>query len=176
MPALIIVNEFSHMGGLEFIQKKYPKLEEEIKNIVLTAPIGHKSKKSDEKTKIGEIVWSGKDFNKPLKDNFKKFGWSKKRLKLEHGNVEVDFFKERIAIEVQFGKYSFVDTDFMKFEIFHYNDLIDAAVEILLSHRLMKGMYSGPADFDQVVARIKGRGKNNPTIPLWIIGVECKEQ
>lgn len=30
MPALIIINEFSHMGGQEFIQQRFPKLAKEI--------------------------------------------------------------------------------------------------------------------------------------------------
>jgi len=174
MPNLIIANEYSHMGGKEYILQKYRKISKEVKYIICNTPIGKKSKKSEEKNKAGKLVWSGKDFNEPLRDAFKKYGWSKKKIKLEHGNVEVDFYKDRIAIEVQFGKYAFVDTDFMKFEIFHYNDLIDAAIEILPSSNLKKEMYTGPADFEQVVARIKGRGRNNPAVPLWIIGVDCK--
>lgn len=173
MSKLIISDEFSHMGGKEFIFQKYPQLAEEIKEIITTTVILPKSKVSEEEARKGRLVWSGDNFNEPLKTAFKGAGWQEKKIDLEHGSVEVDFYKDKIAVEVQFGKYFAVDTDFMRFEIFHYQGLIDAAIEILPSRSLKLGMYTGPPDFDQVVARIKARGRNTPAVPLWVIGVDC---
>jgi hypothetical protein len=173
MSKLVISDEFSHMGGKEFIFQRYPQLANEIKEVITTTVILSKSKVSREKTRKGRLVWSGKDFNTPLKKAFKDAGWQKEKIDLEHGSVEVDFYKEKVAVEVQFGKYSFVDTDFMKFEIFHYQGKIEAAVEILPSRNLRSDMYTGPPDFDQVIARIKARGRNTPAVPLWVIAVDC---
>ena len=157
------------------ISQRYPQLINEIKRIITTTEIPPKSKVSRERLRVGQLVWSGKDFNKPLGKAFKNAGWDKEKVELRHGSVEVDYFKERIALEVQFGKYAFVDTDFMKFEIFHYQGKIDAAVEIVPALALRPQMYTGPADFEQVVARIDARGRHTPAVPLWIIGVDVRE-
>ena len=36
-------------------------------------------------------------------------------------------------------------------------------------------MYSGVPDLEQVVTRIKAKGRNNPAVPIWIIGIDVKE-
>jgi hypothetical protein len=174
MPSLIISNEFSHMGGREFLFQKYPKLSEEIKHIITTVKIPPQFVISDESTRKGKKQWSGKNFNPPLEKSFNDHEWYKIRLKLEYGYVETDFYKERVAIEIQFGKYFSVDTDFSKFEIFHHMGKLDVGVEILPSLELQKDMCTGPPSYDQVIARIKAKGRNNPAVPLWVIGVDCR--
>lgn len=171
MPHLVISEEYSHIGGKEILASRYPALRNEIIHILTTTKIPPASKKSKEKTRAGQTVWSGHDFNKPLRTAFKSNGWKKRKLQLKHGYVECDFHKERIGLEVQFGKYAFVDTDFSKFEIFHFNNIIDLCVEVIPSSELKKAMYTGPADFNQVIARIQAKGRNNPAVPIWIIGV-----
>lgn len=163
------------MGGKEILSVKYPTLMQEIIDILIKTPIPPASKKSKEKTMPGKIVWSGNDFNIPLKRAFQSAGWKKIRLKLEYekfkGFIEGDFHKERVGLEVQFGKYFAVDTDFMKFEIFHNKGMIDLCVEIVPSSELHKNMYTGPPHFGQVISRIQAKGRNNPAVPIWIIGV-----
>src|ERR1700735_3498510 len=45
---------------------------------------------------------------------------------------QTDFVKDRIAVEVQFGKYSFVAYDlFVKHLAFYIGDQIDVGIEIL---------------------------------------------
>ena len=175
MPHLVIVQEYSHMGGKEILSVKYPDLMKEIVDVLTNTLIPPASKVSKEKTKPGKVVWSGNDFNIPLRKAFQSAGWEKRRLDLEYGEfkgfIEGDFHKERVGLEVQFGKYFAVDTDFMKFEIFHNKGLIDLCVEIVPSSELHKSMYTGPPHFDQVISRIQAKGRNNPAVPIWIIGV-----
>ncbi len=62
---------------------------------------------------------------------------------------QTDFVKERIAIEVQFGKYSFVAYDlFVKHLAFYVKDQIDVGIEILPMKSLQKGMSSGVAYYE----------------------------
>jgi hypothetical protein len=175
MPHLVIVQEYSHMGGKEILSVKYPDLMQKIIDILTTTQIPEASKISEEKTKPGEIVWSGNDFNKLLKKAFGSANWKKLRLNLEYGDfkgfIEGDFHKKRVGLEVQFGKYFAVDTDFMKFEIFHNKGMIDLCVEIVPSSELHKKMCTGPPHFNQVISRIQAKGRNNPAVPIWIIGV-----
>lgn len=59
---------------------------------------------------------------------------------------QTDFVKERVAVEVQFGKYAFVAHDlFVKHMAFYVGDLIDVGVEILPMKCLQAQMSSGPA-------------------------------
>jgi hypothetical protein len=163
------------MGGQELLKVRKPTLCDEIIQIITTTKIPAQSMVSKEIGKKGARVWSGKDINPHLEASFKALGWVKQSLGLGKGRkIECDFFKDRIGLEVQFGKYSFVDTDFSKFEIFYYKDIIDLCVEILPSVQLLRSMYSGPADIDQVVTRIKAKGRNNPAVPIWIIGLDIR--
>lgn len=53
---------------------------------------------------------------------------------------QTDFVKDRIAVEVQFGKYSFMAFDlFVKHMAFYIGEVIDVDVEILAMKSLQKG-------------------------------------
>ncbi len=57
---------------------------------------------------------------------------------------QTDFVKDRAAIEVQFGKYSFVAYDlFVKHLAFYIGDQIDVGIEILPTKALQVEMSSG---------------------------------
>ncbi len=52
---------------------------------------------------------------------------------------QTDFVKERAAIEIQFGKYSFIAYDlFVKHLAFFVGDLIDVGIEILPMKEMQK--------------------------------------
>jgi hypothetical protein len=59
---------------------------------------------------------------------------------------QTDFVKNRVAIEVQFGKYAFVAYDlFVKHLAFYIGDHIDVGIEILPMKTLQSQMSSGPS-------------------------------
>jgi hypothetical protein len=59
---------------------------------------------------------------------------------------QTDFVKDRVAVEVQFGKYSSVAYDlFVKHLAFYVRDEIDVGIEILAMKSMQKYMSSGPA-------------------------------
>lgn len=59
---------------------------------------------------------------------------------------QTDFVKDRVAIEVQFGKYAFVAYDlFVKHLAFYVGDHIDVGIEILPMKSMQKEMSSGPS-------------------------------
>ena len=54
---------------------------------------------------------------------------------------QTDFVKDRIAVEIQFGKYAFVVYDlFVKHMAFFVGDVIDVGVEILPMKELQQHM------------------------------------
>ena len=86
---------------------------------------------------------------------------------------QTDFVKDRVAIEVQFGKYSFVAYDlFVKHLAFYVRDQIDVGIEILAMKSLQSKMSSGPGYYEGELYNIIRNGRGVPAVPLVIIGVE----
>src|SRR5574341_797479 len=57
---------------------------------------------------------------------------------------QTDFVKKRVAVEVQFGKYSFIAYDlFVKHLAFYVGDKIDVVIELLAMKSLQSEMSSG---------------------------------
>lgn len=85
---------------------------------------------------------------------------------------QTDFVKERIAVEVQFGKYAFVAYDlFVKHMAFYIGNQIDLGIEILPMKSLTNEMSSGVAYYEGEVYNVIRQGRNTPAVPLVIIGI-----
>ena len=85
---------------------------------------------------------------------------------------QTDFVKERVAIEVQFGKYSFVAYDlFVKHLAFYIGDQIDVGIEILPMKSLQSQMSSGVAYYEGELYNVIRQGRGVPAVPLVIIGI-----
>lgn len=86
---------------------------------------------------------------------------------------QVDFVKDRVAIEVQFGKYFSVQYDLhVKHTFFYGRGDIDVGVEIIPMHSLMSRMSSGVAWYENELTNIVREGRSNPSVPIILIGVE----
>ncbi|MFH0813834.1 MAG: BglII/BstYI family type II restriction endonuclease [Pseudomonadota bacterium] len=86
---------------------------------------------------------------------------------------QTDFVKERVAIEVQFGKYFFVAYDlFVKHLAFFVGDHIDVGVEILPMKSLQSQMSSGVAYYEGEIYNVVRQGRGVPAVPLVILGIE----
>ncbi len=85
---------------------------------------------------------------------------------------QTDFEKERVSVEVQFGKYSFVAFDlFVKHMAFFVGDIIDVGVEILPSKELQTHMSSGPSYYERELYNLIREGRGVPAVPLVLVGV-----
>jgi hypothetical protein len=86
---------------------------------------------------------------------------------------QTDFVKERVAIEVQFGKYSFVAYDlFVKHLAFYVGDQIDVGIEILPMKSMQREMSSGISYYEGELYNVVRQGRGIPAVPLVIFGVE----
>jgi hypothetical protein len=86
---------------------------------------------------------------------------------------QTDFVKDRVAIEVQFGKYAFVAYDlFVKHLAFYIGDRIDVGIEILPMKTLQSQMSSGVAYFEGEFYNVVRQGRGVPAVPLVLIGIE----
>jgi hypothetical protein len=86
---------------------------------------------------------------------------------------QTDFIKDRVAIEVQFGKYAFVAYDlFVKHLAFYVGDRIDVGIEILPMKSLQAQMSSGVPYYEGEIYNVVRQGRGVPAVPLVIVGIE----
>jgi hypothetical protein len=85
---------------------------------------------------------------------------------------QTDFVKNRVAVEVQFGKYAFVAHDlFVKHLSFYVSDIIDVGIEILPMKELERNMSSGVPYYERDLLNILRQGRGVPAVPLVLIGL-----
>jgi hypothetical protein len=173
VPHLKIVQSYSHLFGEEIVRQRFPDVAADVDGLQgLHIPPPTPSK---EKTKLGKLVYRGENFNPPIAAYLAERGWKKYPLPFRG---EVDFKKDRVALEAQFGKYSFVAYDINKFQdLFALGNQggIDVGIEIIPANTLSRKMYTGVANFESEVASIKSRGRSQPPMPIWIIGVDVED-
>jgi hypothetical protein len=86
---------------------------------------------------------------------------------------QTDFVKDRVALEIQFGKYAFVAYDlFVKHLAFYVGNHIDLGIEILPMKTLQSQMSSGISYFEGELYNVVRQGRGVPAVPLVIIGIE----
>lgn len=76
---------------------------------------------------------------------------------------QTDFVKDRVAVEVQFGKYSFVAYDlFVKHMAFYIGDIIDVGVEIMPMKAMQAIMSSGIPYYECELYNLIREGRGVP--------------
>lgn len=58
-----VVYEYSHLGGSEILQVRYPECERDIYEVIASVS-AQRSKVSEEKTKRGRLLYSPRDMNR----------------------------------------------------------------------------------------------------------------
>lgn len=187
-----IVGEYSFNGGKEVVSKKYPKLLTEIHNVIESVNAHNlKTKESLETTMLGKMLFAPKELNKLFKSLFLAKGWNPVREKCEYPTQyyvkdyqpkplrkgafrEMDFVKEKLGVEVQFGKYSFMVYNVAaKMTIFKNLGHIDTGIEIVPVKALADELSSGVSYFEQFVWDLEQRGTANIDIPVLVIGIDA---
>jgi hypothetical protein len=106
-------------------------------------------------------------------DEQKQYLISKGIKELISSYKQTDFVKDQIAVEVQFGKYAFVAFDlFVKHLLFYSGGVINLGIEVLPTKKMQSQMSSGVAYFEGEVYNVLRHGRNNPSVPLLILGIE----
>ena len=185
---------FSFNKGKEAIEREYPELLTEIKETVASINADeHKNKESKEVTMEGKMLYSPVSMNKDFKDKFINKGWTPTKINCKYSEEyyvngykpnkgmigkpwrEMDFVKEKVGIEVQFGKYAFMVYNVCaKMTIFHKLGYIDIGVEMVPIHELQKQMSTGVSYFEQFVWDLEQRGVSDIDIPVLILGINIE--
>jgi len=86
---------------------------------------------------------------------------------------QIDFVKEKVLVEVQFGKYAFMFYDMAKFQYFFNESKADVGVEIVPCHTLQKSMSSGVSYGEQLVYDIERLKRHFPAVPVKVILIDA---
>lgn len=125
----------------------------------------------NEKGREGNITVSPASLNVAYKKIFNSRGYSSFR---PYSFCEIDFYKDRVGVEVQFGKYNYVVYDiFSKFRPCYRDNIIDFGIEIVPSKSLQKNMACGVASFESEVARLE---KCDVDFPMVVLGLNMNSE
>lgn len=179
-----IIYEYSHLGGSEILQVRYPEINAEIYEVIKEAS-APRTKVSKELGMEGKLLYSPTEINKSFKEAFESSGYVELRDYFDIGICkvgdgpesvrsfkQVDFHKENVLVEVQFGKYAFMFYDMAKFQYFYNENKADVGVEIVPCHYMKKKMSSGVSYGEQLINDIERLKRHFPAVPIKLILVD----
>ena len=188
-----IVAEFKFNNGKDVIEQNFINEFNEIKRAIsnINAEL-YKTKKSKEKTMPGKMLYSPRKLNNAFKNQLKPLGWKNHKeycnykeygtyfdgyVSSDYGKTkpfrDMDFVKNKLGIEVQFGKYSFMVYNVCaKMTIFRKLNVIDAGIEIVPVKNLANQMSTGVSYFEQFAWDLSKRGVSEIDTPVLILGID----
>lgn len=90
-----------------------------------------------------------------------------------HSFLKTDYFKDKIALECKLRNYPHIAHDlFVKYVLFYTCGMANLGIEILPTKKMQTQMSSGIAYFEGEVYKVMRQGRNNPAVPLLILGIE----
>jgi hypothetical protein len=178
-----IVYEYSHLGGSEILQVRYPEINQQINEVIENIRDLKKLKRSKEKTMRGVLLYAPVDLNARFDSAFHRLGFKEIRdtytVKLPNYAKEIpgafkqiDFVKDRVLVEVQFGKYAFMFYDMAKFQYFFNENKADVGVEIVPCHAMHQQMSTGVSYGEQLVYDIERLKRHFPAVPVRIMLID----
>ena len=171
-----IAAAYSFNRGREKITRRFPDLMVEVNQAIKEVDASkHKTKKSIEKTMPGRMLYSPRSLNLAFKAFLKHLEWKAIRVPCDYPTTyyvegynrvplrkgafrEMDFVKNKLGVEVQFGKYAFMALQVLaKMTIFHKLGHIDCGIEIVPVKAFADEMSSGVSYFEQFVWDLEHR-------------------
>lgn len=184
-----IAGMYSFNRGKEVITDQYAHELSEVEQIIAAVDSTRcRTKISREKTMPGKVLYSPDALNESFRREFEARGWQKHKIPCEYptdyylpGYVfpppkgafrAMDFVKNRVGVEVQFGKYAFMVYNVCaKMTIFHKMGVIDVGIEIVPLKRFADEMSTGVSYFEQFVWDLEHRGVADIDIPVLVLGI-----
>ncbi|XWN35608.1 MAG: BglII/BstYI family type II restriction endonuclease [Roseivirga sp.] len=178
-----IVYEYSHLGGKQILQIDHAPIYQEIHQVIGSITQIEKTKLSQEKAKSGQMLYSPRELNQAFTQAFNAKGYQELKDRydirlpqyektIKGSYKQIDFVKDQVLIEVQFGKYAFMFYDMAKFQYFFNENKANVGVEILPCHTLQQQMSSGVAYGEQLVHDIERLKRHFPAVPVYIVLID----
>ncbi|MDD5176629.1 MAG: BglII/BstYI family type II restriction endonuclease [Sterolibacterium sp.] len=196
-----ISDVYSHFNGLEYLQVRRPELWKEVESIISKVVIEHCSdihgtgarRETEKMPRMGGLEirqqfcslliaqrWARLPARLRKQETFRTTRKCKRPRLADPVTcdddildaIQTDFVKDRVAIEVQFGKYAFVAYDlFVKHLAFYVRDQIDVGIEILPMKSLQSEMSSGPGYYEGELYNVIRNRRGVPAVPLVMVGI-----
>lgn len=189
-----IAGVYSFNDGKKQVAENYANLLVEVNDVIKTVDASkHKTKESTEQTMMGRMLFSPRSINDAFKTAFAERGWSPVRVPCTYPTThyledykirsknrgafrEMDFVKEKLGIEVQFGKYAFMVYNVCaKMTIFHNLGHINHGIEIVPVKAFADEMSTGVSYFEQFIWDLESRGVSNIDIPVMVLGIDADD-
>jgi hypothetical protein len=191
-----IIGIYSFKNGREIIENKFGHELGEIKETITAVDdLFCKTRNSQIQGAPERAFYKSGSFNQAFKREFKLRKWQTHKVMMNYSSEfyvsdymkpdtaretyrKIDFLKNRVGVEVQFGKYpsSIVCNTCAKMTIFHNHGLIDVGVEIVPIKELANEMSTGVSYFEQFVWDLENRGVADIDIPVLILGVTVQHE
>ena len=184
-----IVETHSHFNGFEHLLVHKPQLWQEIKDVIQEAGENTSwTTVSKERSADGLSQYNPVEMNKEFKRLLEEKKWTESWIAMSSDEQkeeieqagskpissysQTDFVKDRVAIEAQFGKYSFGAYDlFVKHLAFYMGDKIDVGIAILPMKQLQNQISSGASYYEGELYNVIRQGRGVPAVPLVIVGI-----
>lgn len=190
---MIVAARYSFNGGQEAVAAKYPHLLAEIEAAIASVDAEqHRTKQSKEKTMLGQMLYSPVSLNAAIKKHLSAQDWVNRRVECVYsseyytgdyknkvtenvGFRDMDFVKEKLGVEIQFGKYSFMVYNVAaKMTIFRNLGFIDTGIGVVPVKQFALQMSSGVSYFEQFTWDLEQRGVSNIDVPVLILGIDSE--
>ena len=179
-----VVYEYSHLGGAEILQVHYPQHLQDIRDVIASIQ-AQRIKVSKEKTMRGKRLYSPKDMNRQFREAFAQRGYNELKdtytitipncdIAVPGAFKQIDFVRDKVLVEVQFGKYPFMFYDMAKFQYFFNENKADVGVEIVPCHALKRQMSTGVSFGEQLVYDIERLKRHFPAVPVKVILIDAE--
>ena len=130
------------------------------------------------------MLYSPKDMNEQFKKKFSINGFQElidrytitipqRECSIRGAFKQIDFVKDKVLVEVQFGKYAFMFYDMAKFQYFFNENKAAVGVEIVPCHNLHQQMSTGVSYGEQLVYDIERLKKHFPAVPVKVILIDA---
>lgn len=168
--ASIVLRKFSYRFAEQVLNSKLA-LKKECEEIL-----------TDPSLSLSEL--SRPSFNAELVKRFVSAGWESQPAVFSDPDqpmARMDFLKDRVGVEVEFGHSSFIGIDVLKFQIGSYSELdkIDVGIYVVSTNNFQKRMTSefgqnwkgGSLSFEKV-CRYLPYFKSAIQVPIYVIGLD----
>ena len=124
-----IVKEYSYFGGSEILQVHFPLIDKEISFVISSI---HPKTETDGRISLYTLFSKFQSHFQNHRFVRNKINYSvpllNRQAQFEDTFVQIDFFKEKVMVEVKFAEYPFMLYDMVKFQYFFNERKADVGV------------------------------------------------
>jgi hypothetical protein len=185
-----VIAQYSHGQAQTLIQENFSNELQEIIIAIDSINIeDHRTKitkETGQRFSEGQRLFSPISLNQTIYQQLEQQGWQPERIAVPSvmargsethlGFRELDGLKNKVGLEIQFGKYAFMGYDILgKMPLFRNKGLIEVGIEVVMCKEIAVGhMSSGVSYFEQIVGDLELRGVADLDVPVLVLGIGFK--